>query len=90
MRRSDHAVSGGMASSALARAAGFLGLWLLLAGAHPGDLPAAAVAVVAAAWTSLRLQSQAALAAANDQHQSAVLGFWTARADFERALGDTK
>ena len=36
------------------------------------------------------LQSQAALAAASDQHQGAVLNFWTARADFERALGDSK
>jgi len=36
------------------------------------------------------LQSQAALASANDQHQGAVLNFWTTRADFERALGDSK
>jgi outer membrane protein TolC len=36
------------------------------------------------------LQSQAAVAAANDQYQSAVLGFWTARADFERAVGETR
>ena len=36
------------------------------------------------------LQSQAAVAAANDQYQSAVLGFLTARADFERALGETR
>ncbi len=35
------------------------------------------------------LQSQAAVAAANDQYQGAVLGFWTARADFERALGES-
>ena len=34
------------------------------------------------------LQSQASVAAANDQYQGAVLGFWTARADFERALGE--
>ena len=34
------------------------------------------------------LQSQAALAAANDQYQGAVLAFWSARADFERALGE--
>jgi outer membrane protein TolC len=34
------------------------------------------------------LQSQAAVAAANDQYQAAVLGFWTARADLERALGE--
>lgn len=36
------------------------------------------------------LQSQAAVAAANDQYQNAVLGFWTARADFERALGESR
>ena len=36
------------------------------------------------------LQSQAAVAAANDQYQSAVLSFWTARADFERALGESQ
>jgi len=39
----------------ISRAAWFLGLWLVLAGADPGDLPAAALAVVAATWTSLRL-----------------------------------
>jgi multicomponent Na+:H+ antiporter subunit E len=37
------------------RAAGFLCLWLVLAGANLGDLPAAAGAVAAATWTSLRL-----------------------------------
>jgi outer membrane protein TolC len=36
------------------------------------------------------LQSQAAVAAANDQYQSAILGFWTARADFERAVGESR
>ena len=34
------------------------------------------------------LQAQAAVASANDQHQSAVLAFWVARADFDRALGE--
>jgi multicomponent Na+:H+ antiporter subunit E len=38
-----------------ARAAGFLGLWLVLAGVDPANLPAAAVAVGAATWASLRL-----------------------------------
>jgi multicomponent Na+:H+ antiporter subunit E len=51
--------SGGAAGSAAiracARAAGFLVLWLVLAGADVADLPAAAVAVLAASWTSLRL-----------------------------------
>ncbi len=34
------------------------------------------------------LQQQAALAEANSQYQQAVLSFWTARADFEKALGE--
>jgi multicomponent Na+:H+ antiporter subunit E len=33
----------------------FLCLWLVLAGASPGDIPAAAAAIAAATWTSLRL-----------------------------------
>ena len=33
------------------------------------------------------LQAQAALADANNQYQQALLGAWTARAEFERALG---
>lgn len=33
------------------------------------------------------LQAQASLADANHQHQQAVLAFWTARADFEKAIG---
>jgi len=37
------------------RAVLFLCLWLILSGANPGDIPAAAVAVAAATWTSLRL-----------------------------------
>src|SRR4051812_18891909 len=51
--------SGGAAGSAAiragARAASFLVLCLVLAGADVADLPAAAVAVVPATWTSLRL-----------------------------------
>jgi multicomponent Na+:H+ antiporter subunit E len=47
--------AGGVALRACARATGFLVLWLVLAGADLADLPAAAVAVVAATWTSLRL-----------------------------------
>jgi multicomponent Na+:H+ antiporter subunit E len=50
--------SGAAASVAIracARAAAFLALWLVLAGADVADLPAAAVAVVAATWASLRL-----------------------------------
>ena len=34
------------------------------------------------------LQQQASLATAEDQYRQALLGFWTARADFERALGE--
>ncbi len=37
------------------RAAGFLGLWLILSGVDLADIPAAAVAVIAATWASLRL-----------------------------------
>lgn len=33
----------------------FLCLWLVLAGANPGDIPAAAAAIAAATWTSLHL-----------------------------------
>jgi multicomponent Na+:H+ antiporter subunit E len=43
------------APAVLLRAAGFLALWLVLAGVALADLPAAAVAVVAATWVSLRL-----------------------------------
>jgi multicomponent Na+:H+ antiporter subunit E len=35
--------------------AAFLGLWLVLAGADPSDLPVGIAAAVAATWTSLRL-----------------------------------
>ena len=45
----------GLAPTIFLRGIGFLVLWLILAGLNPGDLPAAAVAVVAATWTSLRL-----------------------------------
>ncbi len=40
---------------ALARAAGFLIFWLVLAGYEPADLPIAVAAALAATWTSLRL-----------------------------------
>ena len=32
--------------------------------------------------------TQASLATAEDQYRQALLAFWTARADFERALGE--
>ncbi|MGY8668040.1 Na+/H+ antiporter subunit E [Bradyrhizobium sp. UFLA05-109] len=47
--------NGGVWSSVISRAALFLCLWLVLAGARPADLPAAAAAVAAATWTSLHL-----------------------------------
>ena len=34
------------------------------------------------------LQSQTAVADANQQYQNALLSFWMARADFERAVGE--
>ena len=34
------------------------------------------------------LQTQATLADNDNQHQQALVAFWTARADFERALGE--
>jgi multicomponent Na+:H+ antiporter subunit E len=43
------------ARAVLVRAVLFLVLWLVLAGLHVGDLPAAVVAVAAATWASLRL-----------------------------------
>jgi len=36
------------------------------------------------------LQTQASLAEANHQYQQALLSFWTARADFEKAIGEDK
>jgi multicomponent Na+:H+ antiporter subunit E len=53
--RGSSATPAGLPRAAVLRAAGFLGLWLALAGADPADLPAAAAAVVAASWTSLLL-----------------------------------
>lgn len=43
------------APSVILRAAGFLGLWLILAGVDPTDLPAGITAIVAATWASLHL-----------------------------------
>jgi multicomponent Na+:H+ antiporter subunit E len=47
--------AGSWLRSTFVRAAGFLVFWLVLAGVNPGDLPAAAVAVAAATFVSLRL-----------------------------------
>jgi outer membrane protein len=41
-----------------------------------------------AALLSDVLQSQSTLAEANHQFQQALLGYWTARAEFEKALGE--
>jgi multicomponent Na+:H+ antiporter subunit E len=49
------AASGELLPAAFARATSFLVLWLILAGLNLGDLPAAAVAIAGATWTSLRL-----------------------------------
>jgi multicomponent Na+:H+ antiporter subunit E len=46
---------GGLLPAAVTRAAWFAALWLVLSGAKPAGLPAGAVAVVAATWTSLKL-----------------------------------
>jgi outer membrane protein TolC len=46
---------------------------------------------VQAALLSDVLQTQSSLADSDSQYQQALAAFWTARADFERALGeDTK
>jgi multicomponent Na+:H+ antiporter subunit E len=42
-------------ASAIWRALWFLALWLVIAGAHVGDLPAAAAAIALATWASLIL-----------------------------------
>src|SRR5262249_13586715 len=36
------------------------------------------------------LQKQASLAETNHQYQQALLSFWTAKADFEKAIGENK
>src|SRR5262249_35864575 len=43
---------------------------------------------LAAALLSDVLQSQSTLAEANHQFQEALLGYWTAQAEFEKALGE--
>jgi multicomponent Na+:H+ antiporter subunit E len=45
----------GAFGSAISRATGFFGFWLVLTGADAGDLAAGLVATVAATWASLRL-----------------------------------
>ena len=43
-----------------------------------------------AALLSDVLQSEANLAESNHQYQQTLLNYWTARADFEKALGEDK
>jgi outer membrane protein TolC len=43
-----------------------------------------------AALMSDVLESQATLAEADDQLEKALLGYWTAQAEFEKALGEEK
>jgi outer membrane protein len=45
---------------------------------------------VTAALLSDVLQAQASLAEADHSYQQALLGFWTARAEFEKAIGEDK
>ncbi len=80
--------------AAFVRGTGFLVLWLVLAGFNPGDLPAAAVAVIGATWTSLRLLppgaslSPAAIArlALRFPRQSLMAGIDVARRAFDPRL----
>ncbi|MBT1512996.1 Na+/H+ antiporter subunit E [Bradyrhizobium sp. SRL28] len=53
--QSRPANSPGTLGSAISRAAGFFGFWLVLTGADTGDLAAGLFAAVAATWASLRL-----------------------------------
>jgi multicomponent Na+:H+ antiporter subunit E len=46
---------GGILGSAIYRAGGFFGFWLMLTGADSGDLAAGLVAAATATWASLRL-----------------------------------
>jgi len=43
-----------------------------------------------AAMLSDVLQTQASLAEANHQYQQALLGYWTAKAEFEKSMGEEK
>jgi multicomponent Na+:H+ antiporter subunit E len=55
-RRAESPVnSPGTLGTAISRAAGFFGFWLVLTGADAADLAAGSIAAVAATWASLRL-----------------------------------
>ena len=54
-RQDEHDAADSIWRIAAARAAWFAALWFALSGFHLADVPAAIIAVAAAAWTSLRL-----------------------------------
>ena len=54
-RRAELVNGPGTPGSAISRAAGFFGFWLVLTGADAADLAAGSIAAVAATWASLRL-----------------------------------
>jgi len=54
-RRAKLVYGPGTPESAISRAAGFFGFWLVLTGADAADLAAGSIAAVAATWASLRL-----------------------------------
>ena len=54
-RRADLGNGPDPLGSAISRAAGFFGFWLVLTGADAADLAAGSIAAVAATWVSLRL-----------------------------------
>jgi multicomponent Na+:H+ antiporter subunit E len=54
-RRAESVGPGGTLGSAISRAAGFFGFWLVLTDANSADLAAGSVAAAAATWASLRL-----------------------------------
>jgi len=54
-RRAELVNGPGTPGSAISRAAGFFGFWLVLTGADAADLAAGSITAVAATWASLRL-----------------------------------
>jgi multicomponent Na+:H+ antiporter subunit E len=60
----------------LRRALALLGLWLVLSGAEPADLPAGIIASLVAAWTSLRLAAPSTARLAPIAVVGAVLHFF--------------
>jgi multicomponent Na+:H+ antiporter subunit E len=53
--RAEPVNGAGTLGSAISRAAGFFGFWLVLTGADAADLAAGSIATVTATWASLRL-----------------------------------